>query len=315
MTVSEPCGSSFAALAAFGRDLLARGGRGVLAHLVSVEGSHYRRPGARMILCEDGSTAGSISGGCLESELRRRVPEILAGTGPVLAEYDLSGPDDIVFGSGLGCGGRIGVRLTVLDAAELAELERAARDAPPPVLLLAGAGEDLLPLARIAEILGWRVEVVAPRVRPGAQRRWATVLGGPIRVPDEIESVVTSSTAVLVATHNYLDDLEILRALVPTATPYIGLLGSRDRVVRLVEDASDVGSQMASSRLYGPAGLDVGAETPEEIALSIVAEIQAVFSGRRGGSLRGAKTPIHAREAESSGSGSRCGAFAAVRPQ
>jgi xanthine/CO dehydrogenase XdhC/CoxF family maturation factor len=248
-----------------------------------------------MILCEDGSTAGSISGGCLESELRRRVPEILAGKSPVLAEYDLSGSDDIVFGSGLGCGGRIGVMLTELDAAALAGLERAAESSPPAVLLLAGSGEDLLPLARIAKILGWDVEVVVPRVTPQAQRRWAPVLERPIRLMDEIESVVTPSTAVVVATHNYLDDLEILRAIVPTAARYIGLLGSRARVERLVEDASDVGSRAALSRLHGPAGLDVGGETPEEIALSIASEIQAVFSGHSGGPLRDRDAPIHNR--------------------
>ncbi len=294
MKRADAQGSSPAALAAFGRELLARKGRGVLAHLVSVAGSHYRRPGARMILAEDGSRAGSISGGCIEAELDRRAPEVLAAQEPLLVEYDLSGSDDIVFGFGLGCGGRIGVRLTVLDAAELAEIERAAEDARVN-LLLAGAGEDLLPLAPIAEILGWRFDVVAPRVTPKAQRRWAPVLERPIRSQDEIESVVTSSTAVLVATHNYLDDLEILRALIPTAAPYIGLLGSRDRVARLIEDASDVGSRMASSRLYGPAGLDVGAETPEEIALSIAAEIQAFRRGRCGGFLRDRAAAIHER--------------------
>ena len=254
-----------------------------------------------MILAEDGTRAGSISGGCLEAELHRRAPEVLAGKEPLLVEYDLSGSDDIVFGSGLGCGGRIGVRLTVLDAAELAELERAARDAPAVHLLLAGAGDDLGPLARIAEILGWRVEVVVPRVTPEAQRRWAALLEGPICLPEEIESIVTSSTAALVAAHNYLDDLEILRALLPTATPYIGLLGSRDRVARLIEDTSDVGSRTASSRLHGPAGLDVGAESPEEIALAIAAEIQAAMTGRSGGALRDGRAPIHDRVPASAG--------------
>jgi xanthine/CO dehydrogenase XdhC/CoxF family maturation factor len=157
------------------------------------------------------------------------------------------------------------------------------------------AGEDLLPLAQFGAVLGWRVDVVASRVTVEAQRRWAPVLDAPIRPGIEIEALVTSSTPVLVATHNYLDDLAILRGLIPTATPYIGILGSRDRVARLLEDASDVGSEMAKSRIHGPAGLDVGAETPEEIALSVISEIMAVIGGRRGGFLRGLRGAIHNR--------------------
>jgi xanthine/CO dehydrogenase XdhC/CoxF family maturation factor len=252
-----------------------------------------------MILCEDGSTAGSISGGCLESELRWRVPEILARKGALRVEYDLSGPDDIVFGSGLGCGGRIGVLLTELDAAELAGLERVAEGSPSAVLLLAGTGEDLLPLARIAKILGWRVEVVAPRVTPEAQRRWAAVLEGPILSPDEIDSVVTPWTVALVATHHYLDDVEMLRALRTTRAFYIGVLGSRARVSRMLEDTGDEPDAIGVARIYGPAGLDVGGETPEEIALSIVAEIQAVLRGRRGGSLREGSGALHERSCSS----------------
>lgn len=248
-----------------------------------------------MILAEDGSRAGSISGGCLESELRRRVPEVLAGKEPVFVEYDLSGTDDIVFGSGLGCGGRIGVLLKGLDAAELAELERAAESAPPDLLLMAGTGEDLLPLARIAEILGWRVEVVAPRVTPEAQRRWADILEGPIHPPDDIESVVTASTAALVATHHYLDDIEMLRALRRTNASYIGILGSRQRANRMLEDTRDDPDPVGPARIHAPAGLDLESETPEEIALSIAAEIQAVRRGRHGGFLRDRESAIHER--------------------
>lgn len=252
-----------------------------------------------MILCEDGSAAGSISGGCFESELRRRVPETLARRGALLVEYDLSGPDDIVFGSGLGCGGRIGVLLTELDAAELAGLERAAERTPPAVLLLAGTGADLLPLARLAKIIGWRVEVVAPRLTPEAQRRWSPVLAGPILSPDEIDSAVTPSTAALVATHHYLDDVEMLRALRRSSVRYIGVLGSRARVSRMLEDTGDEPDTVGAARIYGPAGLDLGGETPEEIALSIVAEVQAVFRARRGGSLREGWGAIHERPCSS----------------
>jgi xanthine/CO dehydrogenase XdhC/CoxF family maturation factor len=99
----------------------------------------------------------------------------------------------------------------------------------------------------------------------------------------------------VVATRNYLDDLEVLRIALATPLGYVGLLGSHGRVSRLRADAGDLGDP---SRVHGPAGLDIGAETPEEIAVSIVAEIQAVLAGRFGGKLRSRRSPIHDRAAE-----------------
>ena len=352
------------------REWIASGKRAVLAHLVSVEGSHYRRPGARMLLSEEGATFGSVSGGCLDGDLRRRIPEVLAGKEPVLVRYDTGSRDDLVFGLGLGCGGEIEILLTPLDHAsregdpldaaaraprggELATVVRspspelrageqifvsfggrteASGGFPPalgdeirrrmasggapesreprrvavshgievlvePVLspwklFLAGSGEDLAAVARLGATLDWSVELVVPRPTAAAERRFAGLLSAPILEPRDLPGRATPRSAIVVATHNYLDDLEVLRAALPAPLSYIGLLGSRDRVSRLLADAGDAGS---ASRIHGPAGLDVGAETPEEIAVSIVAEIQAVLAGRSGGKLRSRCSPIHDR--------------------
>jgi xanthine/CO dehydrogenase XdhC/CoxF family maturation factor len=187
------------------------------------------------------------------------------------------------------------VSLSSFDAAELSALERAAEASLPINLLLAGAGADLLPLARIAEVLGWDVAVAAPRVTAEAERRWAALLERPILRPDEIPSVVTASTAALIATHHYLDDAEMLRALRRSSARYIGILGSRARVSRMIEDTGDSPDAIGTARIHGPAGLDLGAETPEEIALSIISEIQAVLSGGSGRPLRAGAGAIHER--------------------
>jgi xanthine/CO dehydrogenase XdhC/CoxF family maturation factor len=164
---------------------------------------------------------------------------------------------------------------------------------PEPVtLLLAGSGEEIAALARIAAELGWDVEVVLPRVPAAIESRVAVISGGPVRSAGDLSFLISRRTAIVVATHNYLDDLDVLRSVLATSAAYVGVLGSRGRVDRLCADAAVAGDV---SRIRGPAGLDVGAETPGEIALSIAAEIQAVLCGRDGGPLRAAGGAIHAR--------------------
>jgi xanthine/CO dehydrogenase XdhC/CoxF family maturation factor len=166
---------------------------------------------------------------------------------------------------------------------------------PPWTLFLAGSGEELAAIARIAGPLDWTVERVVPRPTALAERRFAGLLSGPTLAPAEIPARATPRSAIVVASHNYLDDLEVLRIALATPLGYVGLLGSHGRVSRLRADAGDLGDP---SRVHGPAGLDIGAETPEEIAVSIVAEIQAVLAGRFGGKLRSRRSPIHDRAAE-----------------
>jgi xanthine/CO dehydrogenase XdhC/CoxF family maturation factor len=169
---------------------------------------------------------------------------------------------------------------------------------PPRPLVVFGAEQDALPLVRQARAVGWRVTVVDTRGRRASAERFAEadeVLlchaeDAAARVP------LSEETAVVLMTHNYLDDLELLRALLPSPACYLGVLGPKQRTSKLLAElgagAHGVGGSRLA-RLHGPAGMDIGAETPEEIALSIIAEIKAVCAARVGGFLRDRDAPIH----------------------
>ncbi|MEN8185318.1 MAG: XdhC family protein, partial [Myxococcota bacterium] len=169
---------------------------------------------------------------------------------------------------------------------------------PPVSLLVLGAGPDAVPVVRLANELGWDVTVVDGRPAyaraehfPGAR---AVLLAAPEAVADRVE--VDSDSVVLVMTHHYLHDRELLRWLIATPARYVGVLGPRQRTLDLVHDLRDQSALPTDdvlARLHAPAGLDLGSEGVEEIALSILAEIQAVLAGRRGGPLRERKGPIH----------------------
>jgi len=306
----------FAALAKFGREALTRGERVVLAHLVRAEGSHYRRVGARAVLAEDGSSAGAISADCLEADLAHRIPAAHESNAAIFVEYDLSSGDDSVWGLGLGCGGRLVIRLDPVDEAVVADLEKTSEALtrgetarvetelpgggvlvehiePALSLLICGAGPDAIPLATQALFLGWNVEVVAPRAGAARLTRFAN-LGITLRAPGDIASLVRSGrTAAVVMTHGFLDDLEMLTRLAPFSLTYIGVLGPRDRTRRLEQALASEGIHISDQGAHAPAGLDIGAETPEEIALAIAAEIQACLTGARGGFLKNGSGPIH----------------------
>jgi xanthine dehydrogenase accessory factor len=149
--------------------------------------------------------------------------------------------------------------------------------APPIALVVGGAGRDTAPLARLAGELGWDVKVLGK---------------------DEMPSVLDDRTAALVMSHNYERDLALLAAVLQSSCPYVGVLGGQVRTRQLLADLAKRRSPATKSqlaRLHAPVGLDLGAESPSEVALSIVAEIQAAFAGRRGGALRERKGPIHDR--------------------
>jgi len=275
-----------------------------LATLVGSRGSSYRRPGARMLIAADGRTAGSLSGGCLEEEVVERAREVLRTGAPALMEFDTR--------RRFGCHGAIEIFVERASHAFLAELAadfharrrsvvetvfageasgaRIVRDTesamehafvqtivPPPQLLVVGDGPDSIALRVIAEALGWRVLDIAH----------ATELGGPF----------DRWTAAIVKTHNYGRDFAALRALLPLDLPYVGLLGPRRRREQLLGDLADTGLT-AGPNLFAPAGLDLGGDSPESIALAIVAEIQAVLTGGSRESLRDRRVPIHAKIGE-----------------
>ncbi len=320
----------------------------VLATVVATAGSTYRKPGARMLIMADGSFQGLLSGGCLEADLKLHAEEVLRSGVPRAVEYDMRGPDDILFGIGAGCEGAMRVllepagsgrpaatalaaagaasrdgRLTSLvcvhDCADfplgtytgtpplppllirtaaqcLAEAASRALDfesggrrarafvqflAPPPHLLICGAGPDAQPVTRTARALGWRVSVVDHRpAYVAAAGTWGAevVLCDPQRLRSVIP--IEQCHAAVVMSHHLPSDAEYLRALAQARVPaYVGLLGPAARRTRLAEELGSMADQLAG-RLYGPVGFDIGAVTPEGIALAIVSQIHAWLAGR-----------------------------------
>lgn len=327
---------------------LADGGRGrgevVLATLVRLEGSGYRRPGARMLVEPDVDPVGFLSGGCLEGDVRERAARVASSGRAEVATYDLRATDDDVWGLALGCNGVVdilieplpepgdpghpaflaeriasrspGVLTTVYGSegatsrtvpsrawidpgdaatASWADVASALGDGlarsgwypdgdgriavfvepvmPPPRVVVIGSGPDTAPLLALVDRLGWHSVTIDPR----------RVDADPSRIPSD------DRTAVVVMTHHFGHDRDWLHASRQSPVAYVGMLGPRDRTRTLLGDAA------ADPRVHGPVGLDLGATSPEEIALSIVAEIRAALSGRDGGSLRERDLPIHLR--------------------
>jgi xanthine dehydrogenase accessory factor len=277
---------------------LHRGEALALATLVATRGSSYRRPGARMLIC-DGTTAGSLSGGCLEEEVARRARDVMRYGAPALMSFDTrlrfgcNGSIDIFvervnddflaelaahFSERQSCravtvfiGENQGTRLIpsdglVADGAFVQEIEPAIR------LLIFGEGPDSLPMRAFAEILGWEVFEIDQ--------------------PAELAGLADGHTAAIVKSHNYGRDFAALCQLLKLDLAYVGLLGPRKRRDQLLNAVLDEGIAIDAD-VFAPAGLDLGAETPEELALALVSEIQAVFAGASAESLRDRKAPIH----------------------
>jgi xanthine dehydrogenase accessory factor len=276
-----------------------------LATLVRTHGSSYRRPGARMLICPDGSTAGSLSGGCLEEEVVRRAFDVLRRGAPSLTKFDTR--------LRFGCNGTIEVFVEsvsekflsevaamleerrpchiatvftgddsdlgsrILPAEKRAPLGAFVQNVQPPIqLIIFGDGPDSSPLRSFAETLGWRVCELAH--------------AGDLHLLTSTDE----RTAAIVKSHNYGRDFVALRHLLQLGLRYVGLLGPRQRRDQLLNALLDAGVAV-ESELFAPAGFDLGAETPEEIALAIVSEIQSVFADASGGSLRNRRAPIHER--------------------
>lgn len=363
----------------------ARGERCALATVVSVEGSSYRRPGARMLVCEGGASNGTISAGCLESDVVEHAKRVIRAGKALLVEYDTASTgEEMAWGLGLGCNGVVrvlveplfhgsayvealrrscephdadlsvatvyqhspsesaagietGARLVIdgdgnvkrekLSGETAAMLEAEVRalsfgDAasgahifdvnggvvkvfvekllPPVPLVVFGAGHDALPVVELARGLGWQTEVVDPQARPASRSRFAAADRVTLVRPEDVAAQVslTPRTLTLLMSHNYSHDLALLRFLLASPARYIGVMGPRKRTERMLRElaAGEDGfapEEADLARLHSPAGLDIGANAPAEIALSIVAEMRAVLEGRRGGMLRERRGSIH----------------------
>ena len=349
-----------------------------LATVVEVLGSAYRRPGARMLVTDDGQLTGAISGGCLEGDARQRARQAIFRGEPALVTYDTRDEDDPRHGLGPGCQGVVRILLEPLDfaapanpmellrgfahypeaavlatifstdgasglqagvgqrvlltatgavrgtptlAAPLAEAARATlaqglsqvldidTDAgpvrallellsPPLRLTVYGAGNDAQPLVRLAASLGWHITVVDGRPNLATAARFPEAAAVRIVPVRELETQMPDPAAYhVLLSHNYAYDLAALQTLLPSSAPYIGLLGPRAKAARLLDDldlSKAQSTDFLQNRLHSPIGLCLGGETPEEIALAIVAEIQAVKNGRQPQHLRDTTMAIHA---------------------
>lgn len=351
----------------------------VLATVVRVEGSTYRRPGARLLVSEERWLAGGVSGGCVERDLLK-LAFFRTEREPALVEYDSRSDDDEGWGRALGCNGLVeiflqrvgpgdavhpidtpvrwmragkpGVLATVLrappgtpagarlaldaagdvassidDPALRAQVEGGAREAfagrrsavrgyavqggtaevfleylaPPLQLAVFGDGYDVPPLCALGVTLGWDVTLVSSRLTvagAGSAPRCDELV---VCHPEEVAARVRlrPGAAAVVMTHNLENDRVILGALLDSPAAYVGVLGPRRRteklLARLEAERGPLPAE-ALARIHGPAGLDLGADGPEEIALSIAGEIMAVTARRRGGLLRDQAGPIHARD-------------------
>jgi xanthine/CO dehydrogenase XdhC/CoxF family maturation factor len=342
------------------------GSRAALATVVRIEGSAYRRPGAKLVVDDRGSTWGGVSGGCLEADVRELALEVIRSRTPLLRHYDTGANDSKVWGLGLGCEGSVDVFIQPASDPPLREVHRhlselvSARAAcvlttfvagplvgsahiqvpagvggmcttgdpaldeaisreaaglfdrgeskllqlgphrvfvetltPPPHLVIFGAGDDARPLAQVAVQVGFDVTIVDHRPAYLA----------PERFPPPVRCVLRRATEgvaglglgrrhfAVVQTHSLEHDREWMRALLREPLAYLGLLGPRSRKAALLRELGVEGSEPA--QLFAPVGLDLGAEGPEQIAVSIVAEALAVHAGRSPEHLRARDGGIH----------------------
>jgi Xanthine and CO dehydrogenases maturation factor, XdhC/CoxF family len=355
-----------------------QGKQTALATVVHLDGSSYRRPGARMLITDEGQLTGAISGGCLEGDALRKALLVMSQQRSMLVTYDTMDEDDAKFGIGLGCNGIIQVLIEPINPGEpdnpiqllrivaekrekavvvtlfslenkkdtqpgtrllLKENYQQERNTPlkeilvkdgmktlregrsvfrtyqtesqnltafielvePAVSLIAiGAGNDVVPLIAMAEILGWETTVIDGRPAYAKKERFVpscqVLVSKPENVISQIE--IDNRTVFVLMTHNYNYDMAMLHQLLIKNVIYVGMLGPKKKLDRILGELRDQGASFTEEQLasvHSPVGLDIGAETSEEIALSILSEIKAVLSGKQGLSLHSNTGSIHSR--------------------
>ena len=266
-------------------------GHFALATVRATRRSAPRPVGSQLAVSEQGELAGSVSGGCVEGEVAVVARDVLRDGEPRLLTYGIS--DEQAGSVGLPCGGEIDVSI---ERVPLSDLERLVEEGAPFKLLVFGAVDIAEALCRGAKGLGWDTVVADPRATFATRDRIASADELLVEWPEVVLERVApdEKTAVVVLTHEERFDVPALAGALRSAAFYVGAIGSRrtqeSRRERLLEEGL---SEDELDRLSGPTGLDVGAETPAETALSILAEIIAVRAGRSGGRLRDASGRIH----------------------
>ena len=320
--------------------LASAGRRAALATVVRIEGSSYRRPGAKFLIEEDGETLGGVSGGCLEADVRDVGLRVIQTAVPRLLHYDTGADDRTVWGLGLGCNGSVDIfvqpatepvtletlleirnrldgtsgfaivttidgdhcRMWIADLPERDTRSRVeSRDsrtvftevlAPPPDLIVCGAGDDSRPLVTYASEAGFAVTVVDHREALLSPSRFPAAKYRLCLRADGGAGTLTAGprTLVVIKTHSFVHDRDWLKIFLDTPASYIGLLGPRTRADELLALLDET----ANDRVFAPVGLNLGADGPEQIAISIVSELLAVLARQQPGHLREKRLAIHA---------------------
>jgi xanthine dehydrogenase accessory factor len=245
---------------------LERGEDAALVTIVSTQGSTPQRVGARMLVFADGRSVGTIGGGCYENDAAGRAREAIRTRKAGVARYDLS--DALAEESGLICGGRMEVFIEPLD--------------PSPRLVVVGAGHVSQHVARMASDVGFRVHVIDDREAFANRDRFPSADDVTVaKIPAFLQAAdIPAATYVVVVTRGHTHDLSAMRTLAGRPLRYVGMIGSRAKVVRIFEALAAEGvAQAWLDQVRAPIGLKIGAITPEEIAVSIVAELIAVRRG------------------------------------
>ena len=321
-----------------------KGLKNVLASVVHLDGSSYRKPGVRMLIGEDLSTIGAVSGGCVEKEIIRRASSVFADGKPKIITYDgryrlgcegilyiLIEPffientflkrfseviqqretlkidsffqkDDEIFGN-------FGSQITFSNQETVAFSQDFSVDettelnlfsqvlVPAFKLLIIGGEHDAVKLCKIASNLGWEIDVITSAKYP---KQLADFPGANSVIGESPETIqftdLNENTAIVIMNHSYVQDLKYLVKLANFQPTYIGILGAPKKGERLFNELFEFVPEVSVAFLnciYTPAGLHIGAQTPEEIAISIIAEILAIFREKEPFSLRNLKGKIH----------------------
>jgi len=242
------------------------GERAALATIVRRVGSTPRKDAAKMLIRQDGSSVGSVGGGCVEAEVWQKAEEVIRLGRPALISYQLNEED--AENEGLICGGTVEIFIEPV--------------IPDPRLVILGAGHLGQAICRLAHQVGFEVTVVDDRESFANPERFPDAAHLAVQPFERAFDVVAanSETYILVVTRGHRHDQLATESAVRTGARYVGLVGSRRKIKLIVENLLEKGhSREVFQSLYAPIGIPIGSETPEEIAVSVVAELVALRRG------------------------------------
>ncbi len=257
----------------FLKQVISKRQKAVVVTLFSLQNRKGIQPGTCLLQLESGEIYGSISNKEFQRELIKEVENVLAGQASCIKDINSANEHFTAF----------------------IELLK-----PAISLIVVGAGNDAIPLTRMANVLGWQITLIDGRSNYATGERFPLAHKIIVTKPEKALSqiVIDDHTVFVLMTHNYNYDLAILRQLIPANTVYTGVLGPKKKLERMLDELREEGNYITNeeiSKIYGPVGLDIGAETSEEIALSITAEIKAILSKKLGQPLRDNSETIHTR--------------------